>query len=246
MEIYPDLHQFSLYLEDVDVTVQQYLLLGDTHTVLFGTGMYQQAQKILPLIQKVLGARPLDYIFVSHLESDEAGGLPIFHKIWPEMTVICSQVTARELPFWNYAGAVFPFSGGESAGSSETHLDFIDYPSEVHLQNGLLCYEQKRGILYSSDIFFSFGDSRGKVRHVRWADALAALDEHYIPNAEKLAVFKKDLSLLQPAFVATGHGVCLEIEEELDADYEPASTDNDSDSSLTGSGNTKRFRKEEE
>ena len=46
----------------MDFTIHQYLL---------ATGTVQQAERSLPEIEEILGGRPLDYIFVSHMESDE-------------------------------------------------------------------------------------------------------------------------------------------------------------------------------
>ena len=38
------------------------------------------------------------------MESDECGGLPIFTKEYPEATVLCSALCARELPGYGFTG----------------------------------------------------------------------------------------------------------------------------------------------
>ncbi|WP_400256863.1 hypothetical protein [Methanomethylophilus alvi] len=40
----------------------------------------------------------MDYIFVSHMESDEYGGIRIFLERYPDAKVICSRLASRELP----------------------------------------------------------------------------------------------------------------------------------------------------
>ena len=48
----------------------------------------------------------MEYVFVSHMESDEAGGLTVLKEVFPNIKVICGQLAARELPGWGYTGEV--------------------------------------------------------------------------------------------------------------------------------------------
>ena len=81
----------------MDFTIHQYLLATEP-SILFATGTVQQAERSLPEIEEILGGRPLDYIFVSHMESDEYGGIRIFLERYPDAKVICSRLASRELP----------------------------------------------------------------------------------------------------------------------------------------------------
>ena len=76
-KIYQDLYQFSGYIPSMEFTIHQYLLASEP-AILFASGTVQQAEHILPQIKSILQDRPLKYIFVSHLESDECGGLSGF------------------------------------------------------------------------------------------------------------------------------------------------------------------------
>ena len=76
-EIYPSLYQFSITIPGMGFTIHQYLLNIEA-PVLFATGTTQQAKTVLPEIKELLGGKRLAYIFVSHMESDECGGLPVF------------------------------------------------------------------------------------------------------------------------------------------------------------------------
>lgn len=73
-EIRNNLYQFSLYIPPMDFTIHQYLLNTDP-AILFAAGTVQQAAAILPDLKAILGQKPLKYVFVSHMESDETGGL---------------------------------------------------------------------------------------------------------------------------------------------------------------------------
>lgn len=54
----------------------------------------------------------MEYVFVSRMESDEAGGLTVLKEVFPNMKVICGQLAARELPGWGYTGEVVAKCGG--------------------------------------------------------------------------------------------------------------------------------------
>lgn len=95
-KIYHDLLQSASYNKTINLTFNQYLLPGN-EPLLVHTGNFQQAKTLLPKIEEVLGDKPLKYIFVSHFESDECGGLGQILTRYPKAKTICSAITAREL-----------------------------------------------------------------------------------------------------------------------------------------------------
>ncbi len=203
------LYQFSIYIPPMNFTIHQYLLDTDP-AILFATGTAQQAEKILPDIKKILGDKPLKYIFVSHVESDECGGISILKKAYPDVTVICGELAARELPGYGYTGVIQKKKGGETFTDGELKLKFVDYPSEVHLQNGILCFEENSGILYSGDIALRFGNGVGETIKGSWIDEVNAIDAERVPNEKALAEFKEDLKAISPNLIAVGHGFCID------------------------------------
>lgn len=94
----------------------------------------------------------------------------------------------------------------------KSSLHFVDYPSEVRLQDGLVCLEKNTGILYSADLFLSFGNGVSKTIDARWEDEVAAIGQERVPNEKLLGRLKADLSELVPRFVAVGHGFCMRCE----------------------------------
>ncbi len=58
------------------------------------------------------------------MESDECGGLPIFTKEYPEATVLCSALCARELPGYGFTGKIKVCSENEVLEDGTLKLHF--------------------------------------------------------------------------------------------------------------------------
>lgn len=211
--IYKNLYQFTLYIPPMDFTIHQYLLAAEP-AILFAAGTVQQARSALPKIRELLGGRPLKYIFVSHMESDECGGLPLLLEEWPEMTALCSALGARELPGWGYGGKVQAVGPNAPLRDGDLSLRFFDYPSEVHLQNGLVCLEERSGVFYSSDLMLRFGDAEGKIIEGLWAEEVGAISEERVPNEARRKKLQEALLTVSPELIAPGHGFCVRCGEK--------------------------------
>ena len=206
--IFPDLYQFSIDIKPMNFTIHQYLLLSDA-PILISTGPAGYSAGLLPEITRLLGGREPAYILVSHMESDECGGLSVFLNKYPDVITVCSHLCARELPGFGYEGKILPRRQGDVLEESGFSFRFIDYPSEVHLQNGLAFYEETRGIFFSGDLMLRFGDAAGKTTEASWAEEVETINTERVPSAEKLAALKDSLLALDPAFIAVGHGYCV-------------------------------------
>lgn len=208
IKIYDDLYQFTQELSFMNFTIHQYLLLAE-EPILIYTGTFQQAEYILPKVKELLNGKQLKYILVPHIESDECGGLPVFLKEYPDVVTICSQIGARELPGFGYKGRLFPKKQGDIIQGTDFSIRCINYPSEVHLQNGLIFFEENRKIFFSSDLMLSFGNSTGKIKNSLWKTEIDNISLESIPNEEKLNTLKNDLNNIDPEFIATMHGFCI-------------------------------------
>ena len=210
VEIYKNLFQFTSYIPFMDFTIHQYLYNSEP-AILFAAGTVQQAEANIQAVKNILGGKSLRYIFVSHMESDEAGAVSIFLKEYPDVSIICGQLAARELPGFGYKGRIQAVNAGELITDGELKLRFINYPSEVHLQDGLICFEENSRILYSADLFLKFGNGEGKTIKSDWNNEVQNLSENRIP-LERLEVLRNSLREINPKFVAVGHGFCTECE----------------------------------
>ena len=110
-EIYSDLYQFTDYILPIQLSLHQYLLLTE-EPILIHTGTIKQSETIMPQIKELLGESQLKYIFVSHFESDECGGLSVFLKEFPRAVVVCSEIAARQLYGFGYTGTVISKKNG--------------------------------------------------------------------------------------------------------------------------------------
>ncbi|MHB1347808.1 MAG: oxygen-binding di-iron domain-containing protein [Candidatus Humimicrobiaceae bacterium] len=210
--IYSDLYQFTDYIPPVQLSLHQYLLLIE-EPILIHTGTIKQSETIMPQIKELLGDRQLKYIFVSHFESDECGGLSIFLKEFPRAVTVCSELAARQLYGFGFTGTVVVKKNGEILRGNDFEFSFVNYPSEIHLQDGLLFIENKRRIFFSSDLMFSLGDAHGKILESSWQEEVASIGLDRVPNQEKLIKMKEDLLKFSPGFIAVGHGSCVKLEE---------------------------------
>ncbi|MBR1671802.1 MAG: hypothetical protein IJ702_02640 [Fretibacterium sp.] len=205
-----NLYQFTTYVPPMDFTLHQYLLAAEP-AVLFAAGTVPQARAALPQMREVLNGRPLKYVFVSHMESDESGGLPVLLEAWPELTVLCSALGARELPGWGYEGQVRVSGPDAPLQDGALSLRFFDYPSEVHLQDGLVCLEGRSGIFYSADLMLRFGNAGGKVIEGSWQDEVAGISPERVPNEARRQKLQEALLSASPKLIAPGHGFCVRL-----------------------------------
>jgi len=110
-EIYSDLYQFTDYIPPIQLSLHQYLLLTE-EPILIHTGTIKQSETIMPQIKELFGESQLKYIFVSHFESYECGGLSVFLKEFPRAVVVRSEIAARQLYGFGYTGIVISKKNG--------------------------------------------------------------------------------------------------------------------------------------
>lgn len=211
-QIYKELYQFTDVLEPIKLSMHQYLLLTN-EPVLVQTGVVSQAQSTLPKLKELLGGKELKYILISHFESDECGGLSLVLKEYPNAIAVCSETTARQLMGFGITFNVKVKKPNDIFIGDEFEFQAIAYPSEMHMWEGLLFFERKRGVLFSSDLMFGMGETHGQIIERSWDDALKLSGADTLPNEEMRNKLISDLKLLNPKFVASGHGHCIKITE---------------------------------
>jgi flavorubredoxin len=196
---------FSSYLQPIDLTFNQYLLLGE-EPLLVHTGSHPAAMGLAPKIKELLKGHPLRHIFISHFESDECGGLKFLMEQFPGAIPVCSAVTARQLSGFGITEQAQMKTPDQNLSLGNYKLQFISYPSEAHLWEGLLALETARGILFSSDLFIRMGALKESVIKANWAEEVKKIAVDKIPNPPALEKLQQTL-LRQPVhFVAPGHG----------------------------------------
>ncbi len=205
-----DLYQHSTYVPKIDFSFHQYLIPGE-EPILVHTGYADQTRALLPRMEEVLGGRELAYIFPSHFEGDECGGLALLMERYPAAVVVCSAVTARQIAGFGCGAATRVQKPGDRLLSPSFELEFFSYPSEMHLWEGLLALERKRSVFFSADLMIRPGEGGGKVRESRWEDEVHGIGPEQVPDPERRSRLQRELREISPVFVATGHGPCVRL-----------------------------------
>lgn len=210
IKISNDLYLFRSGGGNIPITFNQYLLVGE-EPLLIHTGNNKQALEIIPKIKEILDNRDLSYIFISHFEGDECGGIEDIMKSFPRAVPICSAITARQLSSFGLEYNILIKNPGEVLETKDYSLDFIAYPSEVHLWEGLLAVDTKRRLLFSSDLFIHFDTINEIIINSNINDELERITEQQIPNAEEAATLKKTLLEYDIKDIAPGHGPYIKL-----------------------------------
>ena len=72
---------------------EAFLLLNDRVSILFDTGFGCGGDLLVSRLEKELGKRPLDYIFLSHSHYDHAPGSAWCTARWPSCQVVAGRKT---------------------------------------------------------------------------------------------------------------------------------------------------------
>lgn len=210
IKIFDDLYQFNSYIGFIDLTFNQYLLTGND-PVLVHTGSIDQTKELFPGLKEILGGRRLSYIFISHFESDECGGLRYLLDHFPGAKPVCSQITARQLTGFGLADDIIAKAPGDILEAGGFRLRFISYPSEMHLWEGLMAFEENRGLLFSSDLFIRRGAPRDKIVDLRLEDELQGILPVQIPDPEAYRTVQQSVRDIPVKYIIPGHGPCVRI-----------------------------------
>ena len=210
LRIQNDLLQFNSYLEPVNLSFNQFLLLGSA-PLLVHTGSHRDAKALFPQLNQVLQGRKLAYVFISHFESDECGGLSLLLQNYPDIKPICSAITARQLSGFGITDDTLIQAPGQILQTQDCQFEYIAYPSEMHLWEGLLLFERKRSVLFSSDLFIQFGKVENSPVVSDWKKQIAGITPERIPSPTALEKLQNTLLSLPVSLIAPGHGTCLEL-----------------------------------
>ncbi len=205
-----DLHQFNTYVESIDMSFNQFLLSGPK-PVLVHTGTYDHMKALLPQFRTILGDRELSYVFISHFESDECGGLSLLLERYPQAEPLCSETTARQLSGFGITGNALTESPGGSLFTPGCEFEFVSFPSEMHLWEGLMLFERKRSVLFSSDLFGQFGRMGTEPAVADWEKLIAGLSSENIPCSTRLESVQEALTSMPVSLIAPGHGPCVRL-----------------------------------
>ncbi|NMA22273.1 MAG: MBL fold metallo-hydrolase [Spirochaetales bacterium] len=205
-KIYNGLWRHTTYNDQIDLTFNQYFLEGE-EPLLVHTGSSQDA----PALLRALQGKKISYIFVSHFESDECGALCPVLETYPSAKVITGEVTARQFKGFGIHADVLVAEANQTITVGDFEFLTIAYPSEMHLWDGLLLYEKRHKIFFSSDLMIRFGNSDEEVLKSKWKDEVEAISAVQVADEARRNELKATLLQLDVALVAPGHGPALQV-----------------------------------
>lgn len=211
IKIFDDFYEFTTENKMIPLTFNQYLLMGD-EPLLIHTGSVQQTQELVPKIKDLLNGKDLKYVFVSHFEYDECGGLDYLLSHFPNVKTICSAITARQLIGFGFTNEVIIKKPDEILEAKRFKLRFIAYPSEAHLWEGLLAVDLNRKIFFGSDLFIKMDNIFEKEVDSNWKDEVDNLNNQNIPSMNGLKTLQDNLRNIEVKYIATGHGPFIKLD----------------------------------
>lgn len=207
-EVWDGTYQINTYSEDIDLTFNQYLV-HDESPALVHAGSAPRFDAVVEGVNRVCSVDDLDYVLVTHFESDECGALSRFLERNPAIDPVCSEITARQLRGFGLHPDPVVKAGGETLDLGSRTIEFLDYPAEMHLWNGVLAYDRTHRGLFSADLFRRRGpvDEQVIVEDL----SLTEIPRDRIPDPKKREAMADRLADLSPRWVAPGHGPVIQV-----------------------------------
>ncbi len=205
--------KFSLFVEQVGLSFNQFLVMSDGLGVLIETGHRQYFPLLRPKIEEICPISNISKIFVPHFEGDEMGALGEFIAINKSIQVYATPLCSFSL------GDLFDITVNKAQDKQvikhgKLKLRAIHVP-QVHQWDAMVVLEETTHTLFSSDMFIQLGDGNGFAEHnIKTEMETAIRKTGYLPSVE---YFRKALLKLENEkieILAPMHG--RSINEDID------------------------------
>lgn len=203
-----------------------FLIKGSEKTLLVDTGHPANWADVEPDIDAFLDGRPLDYIFVTHIEFPHAGLLPQWLQKFPDL-VVYGDVRDFHLYYPQYADRLRNVTVGDRIDLGDREILMVpaiwrDMPSS------LWCYDTKDKVLFVSDAF-------SYLHYHKEGQCDLKTSEHPVPDVKMIQFFNERalqwtkytdarityndidelLRQLDPAIIAGAHSGIIDTKEEM-------------------------------
>jgi flavorubredoxin len=212
-EIAPDLFRISLFVPDLQLQFNHFLVRDD-EPLLFHTGMRRMFPAVFEAVSRLIDPATLRWISWSHFEVDECGALNEWLARAPQAQPACGQVGAM-VNLQDFADrpprALAP---GDVLSTGRHQFQWVPTPHLPHGWDAGMLFDTRERILFCSDLFHQMGDlppvtSEDVVG--RYGDAIAAMQQHpvlmdYMPFTPQTRRRLQQLAALEPKMLAAMHG----------------------------------------
>lgn len=138
-------------------------LINDEKVALIDTVEIGQVEKFLKKIQAIIGNKTIDYLIINHMEPDHAGAVSIIRELYPQIRIVGNKKTLPMVEgFFSINDNTIEVKEGDELDLGKHNLQFYMAPM-VHWPETMVTYEASREILFSADVFGSFGTLDGGI-----------------------------------------------------------------------------------
>jgi flavorubredoxin len=211
-EIAPDLYRISIYVPEIDLQFNQFLVKDD-EPLLFHTGMKAKFPLVRDAVASVIDPSSIRWIGFSHFEADECGSLNEWLQIAPAAQPVCSVVGALVSVNDFATRPARGMADGEVLNTGKYRFRFLQTPHVPHSWDAGLMFEEVGGTLFSSDLFHHLGDvepltESDVIERVRKAivEYQASPLANYLPYTKQTDGILQRLAELKPRIIAAQHG----------------------------------------
>ncbi|MDR0982740.1 MAG: FprA family A-type flavoprotein [Culturomica sp.] len=144
------------------VAYNSYLVV-DEKVALIDTIEKSMMDNFIEKIQSILGERQIDYLVINHVEPDHSGAIKSILCRYPEITLVGNCKTFPILKnFYGEQSRIVEVKDGTTLNIGKRELTFYLVPM-VHWPETMVTYLPDDGVLFSADIFGSFGTLDGGI-----------------------------------------------------------------------------------
>lgn len=224
-EIAPDIFRLSTFLDEADLPMNQFLLLGE-EPLLFHTGMPMLFESASAAASRLMPLDRLRWVTFGHVEADESGAMNRWLAAAPDAEVAHGAMGCAVQIGFLADRPPRPLQDGEVIDIGGRRVRHIDTPHVPHGWDAGLMFEETTSTLLCGDFFTAFG----KPPAVTDRDIVApALDAEDLARATALTpalgATLRSLADLEPRVLGLMHGPafhgdCPAALRELAAEYD--------------------------
>ena len=214
-EIVPGIHQFRFFDGARGIGFNQYLIAA-AEPAIVSTGAVGQFAALWAALGEVVDPASIRWLVVPHFEADEGGAAALFLARCPAARVVCAPVAARQLTGFGLTGNPYVVGDDDTLDLGSHRLRFVLIPWEMHLWLGLTAFEERHGVLLSSDLFGQRLDPAGTPPPDLPA-ACAEMTRGAVPVRGLRDSIYLRLATLPVRYVAPGHGFAYAVPDGLPA-----------------------------
>lgn len=148
------------------VSLNSYIIKGEKTALIDGVcGWDGVPESLIEMLNKMdIAPESIEYLIINHTEPDHSGWIEDLKKVNSSFKVICSK-KAKDLlaAFYDHTEDVICVEEIESLDLGNGHvLSFTSTPN-VHWPDTMVTMDEKTGVLFTCDMYGSFGITEGQV-----------------------------------------------------------------------------------